>query len=51
MSDFSNPVPQQVLSGIFPAQMQEMDLSKADAERTLREHGGDLIKTLHTLII
>ena len=31
-------------------QMKELDLSKAVAERSLREHKGDLIKALHALI-
>ena len=30
-------------------QMRELDLSKAVAERSLREHKGDLIKALHAL--
>ena len=32
-----------------PLQMRELDLSKAVAERSLREHKGDLIKALHAL--
>ena len=30
-------------------QIKELDLSKAVAERSLREHKGDLIKVLHAL--
>lgn len=29
--------------------MTELDVSKATAERTLREHKGDIIKALHAL--
>ena len=32
------------------SQMEELDMPKTDAERTLRKHGGDLIKTLHALV-
>ncbi len=30
-------------------QMTELEVSKATAERTLREHKGDIIKALHAL--
>ena len=34
---------------LFLLQMKELDIPKSTAERGLREHNGDLIKTLHTL--
>ena len=41
---------QLMLTTLFlPLQMKELDLSKTVAERSLREHKGDLIKALHAL--
>lgn len=37
-------------ANLVSTQMNELDVSKQTAERTLREHKGDIIKALHCLI-